>query len=582
MFKFIQKTLAIFFSLIFLASSPVISLAAENNEQTINLDLSTSEADAYSNFLAIENALLASDGSNKINIVFPKNQKFYITTTGTMDAPDRPLRIRSNTTIDLNGSTLIRTDVMVNQNIFQNCDFNGEREAGGYTLSENITIKNGTIDGNGSKSTKGVNIVNIGHAKNITISNVQFKNIFEGHMIELSGCTDSVIDSCTFDGFYGDASKENIEGEAIQLDIALTGWNGVYKSDATVCKNITVSNCTFLNTPAAVGNHHTLEGNHNQNIKIIGNTCKNATDFGDAAAIWCYAFDSCTVENNTINGMYGTGIMVSAGSNINVSNNSINLLKKENSYGIYATKASSYLENNNNAPTQRTEEYASSVVINENEISNYGKNGIFIASKTEVDTLNNNTVSNGIGDGIFITGANANTITGNTVTGCRAGADASTDGKCTSSDGCGIHISSTAIVNTCDKNTISSCSGETLKWTHTYGDWVILKNPTCTSVGKKQRTCTLCSKTDTADIAMTKHTYGSWTVITAATCSKTGTKQRTCTACGSINTADIATNTKHTYDTGKITKAATCTATGVKTYTCVAKPQALTALYVTQ
>lgn len=219
MIKFIKKAFAIFTFLIMLCTSPVISFAGtssiKSNEITINLELSTNEEDAYSNFLSIEEALVQSDGSNIIHVVFPKGQMIYITTSGTPEEPNRALRIRSNTIIDLNGSTLIRTGASVNQNIFQNCDLNGERNGGGYTLSENITIQNGTLDGNGSKSTNGLNLVNLGHAQNINITNVRFKNVFEGHMLELSGCSDVVIENCTFDGFYGDATKENIEAEAL-------------------------------------------------------------------------------------------------------------------------------------------------------------------------------------------------------------------------------------------------------------------------------------------------------------------------------------------------------------------------------
>ncbi len=47
---------------------------------------------------------------------------------------------------------------------------------------------------------------------------------------------------------------------------------------------------------------------------------------------------------------------------------------------------------------------------------------------------------------------------------------------------------------------------------------------------------------DVQDIALVAHTWGSWTTTKAATCSAKGTKQRTCSVCKKVATADIAIN----------------------------------------
>ena len=47
-------------------------------------------------------------------------------------------------------------------------------------------------------------------------------------------------------------------------------------------------------------------------------------------------------------------------------------------------------------------------------------------------------------------------------------------------------------------------------------------------------TCSLCGYTRT-----TSHTFGEWTVKTEATCTETGIKQQTCSVCGKVNTKEI-------------------------------------------
>ena len=41
--------------------------------------------------------------------------------------------------------------------------------------------------------------------------------------------------------------------------------------------------------------------------------------------------------------------------------------------------------------------------------------------------------------------------------------------------------------------------------THTFGEWAVTTEPTCEAAGTKTRTCTLCSKTETAPVDATGH-----------------------------------------------------------------------------
>ena len=64
------------------------------------------------------------------------------------------------------------------------------------------------------------------------------------------------------------------------------------------------------------------------------------------------------------------------------------------------------------------------------------------------------------------------------------------------------------------------------------------------------------------------HTYGDYTVTKEATCSETGIQTRECSVCHYVDT-DIIPTIPHTYDDGKITKEPTATEPGEMTYTCI-------------
>ena len=87
--------------------------------------------------------------------------------------------------------------------------------------------------------------------------------------------------------------------------------------------------------------------------------------------------------------------------------------------------------------------------------------------------------------------------------------------------------------------------------THTYGDWIITKSPTCIAEGSKKRTCTVCGVEEIETIAATGvHTYGEWKVTKQATCTADGTKTKTCTGCGATQTEVIA-KLGHNFVEGK-------------------------------
>ena len=101
---------------------------------------------------------------------------------------------------------------------------------------------------------------------------------------------------------------------------------------------------------------------------------------------------------------------------------------------------------------------------------------------------------------------------------------------------------------------------------HTFGKWTTVKDATCTEPGEQERLCS-CGEKQTQAIAATGHTFGEWTVVKDATCTENGEQERVC-ICGEKQTQPIVA-TGHTFGEWKIAKHATCTATGEEERVCI-------------
>lgn len=65
---------------------------------------------------------------------------------------------------------------------------------------------------------------------------------------------------------------------------------------------------------------------------------------------------------------------------------------------------------------------------------------------------------------------------------------------------------------------------------HSYGEWEILTEPTCSAIGAKKRVCSVCNHEETETIAINPdaHGYGEWTVTRPSTLTEFGEEQRVC------------------------------------------------------
>ncbi|MBP5303301.1 MAG: right-handed parallel beta-helix repeat-containing protein, partial [Clostridia bacterium] len=415
---------------LFLIATPA-KATLEPDEIVISLGTVASD-----NFMTISNAFAMADFEHLLTVRIETPGTYYVGLSGYPDA----LRIRSNTIFDLNGSTLIRAGGMAN--IIQNVDFNGSRDNGtGYTQTYNFTIKNGTLSGLDG-SDEEVNLVNIGHASDVTFDGISFDSC-KSHLLELCGCKNVVVKNCSFTSFTGTVASEG--KEALQLDICNNdfnpSWNSSYNADNTVCQNITIQNCVFKDYPSAVGNHHTLLGHHSSGIKILNNRFENAMNT-TGRAIGCFGFDNSEVKGNIITGKYGYGILVSGGS-VSVENNTINNVAYT---PLYMTTCGSYvlgstgttLENITASTVKGNTLVASGDIVplsicsgtqvsevSGNKISTTGNNALSITGEfngkaTQVGQLKNNeittTATKAKSYGILVsTGAKVNSISENTI-----------------------------------------------------------------------------------------------------------------------------------------------------------------------
>ena len=110
---------------------------------------------------------------------------------------------------------------------------------------------------------------------------------------------------------------------------------------------------------------------------------------------------------------------------------------------------------------------------------------------------------------------------------------------------------------------------ETSALGHTYGEYVVTTEPTCTKAGVETKTCSVCGDKQTRPVAALGHTEVIDPAV-AATCTETGlTEGSHCSVCGEVLTAQKEISALgHTYGEYVVTIQPTCTKAGVETKTC--------------
>lgn len=96
----------------------------------------------------------------------------------------------------------------------------------------------------------------------------------------------------------------------------------------------------------------------------------------------------------------------------------------------------------------------------------------------------------------------------------------------------------------------------------------VITEPTCGTAGSKEITCSRCDFKDTKEIPATgNHAYGDWVIVKEATCTEEGLRTQTCANCGDV-IEEVIPKADHTWNEGEVSKQPTCTEDGIKTFTC--------------
>lgn len=73
---------------------------------------------------------------------------------------------------------------------------------------------------------------------------------------------------------------------------------------------------------------------------------------------------------------------------------------------------------------------------------------------------------------------------------------------------------------------------------HTYGEWYIETDATCTEPGVRRRDCTVCAHSETEVISAKGHSFGAWYESIKATTTSYGQERRDCAHCGAYETRE--------------------------------------------
>lgn len=176
---------------------------------------------------------------------------------------------------------------------------NRKNIVGGYGGEKNIRIVGeGTVTMNLSKCNKS-EAIRIPHCQNISVENINFTNLRDGHFLEVVASQNVTISNCTF--------SKCMSGQrcAINLDTpdkTTNGFNGKYsKFDQTPNNNITIQNCTFTDQYRGIDTHRYSPDKYHTNVQILNCTFRNSTQ----SPIMMENWKNAVIKGNTFDTVQG-------------------------------------------------------------------------------------------------------------------------------------------------------------------------------------------------------------------------------------------------------------------------------------
>lgn len=102
---------------------------------------------------------------------------------------------------------------------------------------------------------------------------------------------------------------------------------------------------------------------------------------------------------------------------------------------------------------------------------------------------------------------------------------------------------------------------------HSFGDWTVEKEPSCTESGVEIRFCQ-CGETERRNISTTDHTDGSWVTEKEPTCTEPGIKKQQCVHCDAVLRTETLEPIGHVAGDWIVDIEPTATQTGTKSQKC--------------
>ena len=296
----------------------------------------------------IQEALNAAGSVNTIDgkksLVHIKAGKYFL---------DNLLTIYSNTDLILNNNAIVYR-LNTNKSMLESGHFNERGEKcfgiecthGEYSQIQNVSIVGGIWDGRiyDNNSNGDTLLFSFKHGSNVCIKDTVLRNSSGLHVIVLDGMKDILIKHVDFkntyfytgtkegyEDYYGDyTGTENLSKEdwrkiannkeTIHIDFANKIGSIAYPLDDTICKNVTVTECTFDNVMTGVGAHHdeqAVSSLQHENITVKDNIFLNLKGVGVIA----YQISNLVLENNVADS--GNAFLLGIKSEIDILNNDI-------------------------------------------------------------------------------------------------------------------------------------------------------------------------------------------------------------------------------------------------------------------
>lgn len=170
---------------------------------------------------------------------------------------------------------------------------------GGYNGEKNIRIVGqGKVTMNLGKCNKS-EAIRIPHCQNVTVENISFTNLRDGHFIEIDASKNVSVNNCAF------SNNKNGERCAINLDTpdkVTDGFNGKYsKFDKTPNLNVTIQNCGFYNLHRGIDTHRFSPDKYHTNMQVLNCTFRNCAQ----SPIMMENWKDAVIKGNTFDTVSG-------------------------------------------------------------------------------------------------------------------------------------------------------------------------------------------------------------------------------------------------------------------------------------